>query len=240
MPPLNLDALRAFVDRVLAGVGFDQWVINPGVVAGPAILVGVFVIHLAYFRKAMRADGQQVIRIQDLTNIASVPLGSHTVIEADGLEFCVIRGQVTSCDLPVTRLLPNVAILKPRPKHRFTESVTIGGHNVLNTLICAEDLTVGDATHFHAPVKVGGDLIVTGNAYFDQPVVVNGVLTIEGHATFARGVIAKGDVVALGDITIGTRDLKGWAVFRSLTLRSRLKLNGQIIADQEIALPKAA
>lgn len=206
---------------------------------GPGLLLAVFLVHYAYFRKALLSNGQQVIELSDFTKTDGTPIG-QSIIEADGLEFCAIQGSVSSCDLIPAR--PNIAVIAGRPfaKKRYSGPLEIGQYDVLHTVVCAEDLTATHAAHFFAPVKVGGDLTVTGEVYFDQIVVVNGALKVEGHACFARGVIVKGDALVTGDITIGTRNGKGWAVFGSLSLSSRLKLNGRVISDQDLELPKAA
>lgn len=229
MPSLSVEPLLAWSQHFAP--------LHPSAFYGPLLLAAVFFVHLFYYRRSLRSDGQQVVAIADLTDFRHAAI-DHSVLWAEGMEFCALEGSASTCQLP-TAPAP-VPLMTGGPKMRFEESLEIGRRNLMQTIICAEDLIANDHAHFYKPVKVGGDLIVRGTAYFDQTVVVNGSLKVEGHAIFARGIVAKGETLVTGDITIGTREIKGWAVLRSLTLVSRLRLNGQLISDEHLALPEAA
>lgn len=202
---------------------------------GPALLLAIFGIHFFYYRKALKVDGQQVIALDDLTSLTQSVAGV-SVVQGDGVQFCRINDVAMTYQLPQARRYDRDAPMAHRALRRFENSVTVMHKEVAMPLICAEDL-VTETACFRAPVKVGGDLTVRGEVTFDQTVVVNGALKVEGHAHFSRGLIVKGDTLVTGDITIGNRDNKGWAVFRKLSFSRRLRLNGHVITDQDLQLP---
>jgi hypothetical protein len=231
IPPEAFFASMAHIPTLASSFGLELRFLF-----GPVLLFAIFGIHFVYYRKALQVDGQQVIALDDLTNLTA-SVGGTSVIQADNVQFCRLDDLATAYRLPAGQRADASGLVATRATRRFERSISIANKDVAMPLICAEDLLAEHNALFRAPVKVGGDLTVRGEVTFDQTVVVNGALKVEGHAHFSRGLIVKGDTLVTGDITIGTRDNKGWAVFRKLSFSRRLRLNGHVITDQDLNLP---
>jgi hypothetical protein len=208
----------------------------------PLLLVGIFLIHFVYYRRHMRTDGQQVVAIADFTGPGasrSEPGASpYSVFEGAGVELSASDERTSFCRLPFAADRGRARAGLRAQRHEI--STRYSDQDVKDPLICGEDLAVDGTTLFHEPVKVGGDLTIGGEATFEHVVIVNGVLKVEGSAHFANGLVVKGDALVTGDLFIGSRDRRSWAVVRRLTIANRLRLNGRLVSEQDIQLMKAA
>jgi hypothetical protein len=235
----SLDQLTQRIPAAHFPAGFDV-VEFRHLMAAPLLLLIIIIAHWVYFRLHRQSDGQQVIELCDLSDLdpskCSALDEQLTLIEASCVEFDA-RDRT---EVPVRLSAPRDEPAAGGQVFRYASAQLIENRVVSTPLICAEDLVVDGATEFLGALKVGGDLVVRGNATFFRPVVVNGVLKVEGEAIFAVGVLAKGEAFVSGLITIGSERGKGWAALHELALRTRLRLNGRVVATRAVQICEAA
>ncbi|MBA3526956.1 MAG: hypothetical protein M3438_09035 [Pseudomonadota bacterium] len=204
------------------------------------ILLVIFIVHALYFASRKASDGQQRIALDDLTDLSGAGSGCTaglTVVHGVRQQFDARTRNST----PAVLALPDMdAPPSAGLPLRIRGAKLFSNEQVLQTLICDDDLTVRDSVLFFQPLKIAGDLIVEGDAIFLQPVIVNGVMRVTGTAHFAAGVVAKGDAMIEGALAVGSDCEPGWAVIRELGLEHRLKLNGTLVAGRAVEFRRAA
>ncbi|WP_265562227.1 hypothetical protein [Sphingomicrobium arenosum] len=219
-------ALQATLDRLAAAL---PGTIERADLLAPALLMGIALLHYLYYRRAMRRDGQQVVRLEDHTGPGTTD--ASMVDQRSG------RAHAYASPSPTTTQLPCAS--KTAAPRRYRASVAIGEARIDAPVIALEDVSINGRARFASALKVGGDLLIRGEALFEGMVIVNGALRIDGRAHFARGLLVKGDTLAQGQMIIGTRDHAGWAVLRGLRLDHPLLLNGRVIRNLPSTPPSA-
>lgn len=204
------------------------------------ILLVVFLVHLAYFAAHRATSGQQIIALDDLSDLSrarSGRSGGMIVVHGSREQFdaATRKSSPAVLALPQTDAWPSEG--GPR---RLRGAQLFEGGEVRQTLICDDDLTVQNRVICFQPLKISGDLVVDGHAVFLQPVTINGAMRIVGTAHFAAGLVAKGDALIEGALAVGSDIEPGWAVIRDLGLEHRLELNGTLVTGRATQLRKAA
>ena len=205
-------------------------------IAPSAMMAGVGLAHLSYYRHFSRRPQQQAVALDELGYRGAggrfrVPqAGVRALAQGHraGGTYVALGTSGRSTSAPASLFDRNA-----EPVHDAAHKRTMVGRDAhvgagcfSDTLIFGGDLRIeGDCT-FLGPVKVAGDLAISGNAVFAKPLIVNGNVAVLGLAAIRTGMLVKGEVCVSGTLIVGEQGREGWVIARAFTNRGRIFLNG--------------